>query len=71
MGVRARGLSSKGTVSAVPSRFGGNLNHKITEPAHVKTNKMTFVPSEDSCQPGHLPSLIKSLRYPHEETLDP
>ena len=26
---------------------------------HVKTNKMTCVPSEDSDQPGHLPSLIR------------
>ena len=28
------------------------------------------VPSKDSDQPGHLPSLI-SLRCPHEETLGP
>ena len=28
-------------------------------PPHDKTNKMTFVPSEDSDQPGHLPSLIR------------
>ena len=32
---------------------------KHFEPAHDKTNKMTFVPSEDSDQPGHLPSLIR------------
>ena len=31
------------------------------EPPHDKTNRMAFVPSEDSDQPGHLPSLI-SLR---------
>ena len=30
-------------------------------PPHDKTNKMTFVPSEDSDQPGHPPCLI-SLR---------
>ena len=29
------------------------------EPPHDKTNKMTCVPSKDSDQPGHLPSLIR------------
>ena len=29
------------------------------EPDHDKTNKVACVPSEDSDQPGHLPSLIK------------
>ena len=29
------------------------------EPPHDKTNKMIFVPSEDSDQPGHPPSLIR------------
>ena len=38
------------------------------EPPHDKTNKMTCASSEDSDQPGHLPSLI-SLRCPHEESL--
>ena len=37
---------------------------------HDKTNKMTYAPSEDSGQPGHLPSLI-SLGCPPEETLGP
>ena len=33
------------------------------EPPHDKANKMAFVTSEDSDQPGHLPSLIRvSLR---------
>ena len=32
---------------------------KHIEPPHDKTNKMTFVPSEDSDQPGHPPSLIR------------
>ena len=32
---------------------------KHFEPPHDKTNKMTFVPSEDSDQPGHPPSLIR------------
>ena len=31
----------------------------IFEPSHDKTNKMTCLPSEDSDQPGHLPSLIR------------
>ena len=29
------------------------------EPRHDKTNKMVCAPSEDSDQPGHLPSLIR------------
>ena len=33
----------------------------INEPQHDKTSKLTCAPSEDSDQPGHLPSLI-SLR---------
>ena len=32
---------------------------KLFEPPLDKTNKMTFVPSEDSDQPGHQPSLIR------------
>ena len=32
---------------------------KHFEPPYDKTNKMTFVPSEDSDQPGHPPSLIR------------
>ena len=31
------------------------------EPHRDKTNKMACVPSEDSDQPGHPPSLIRSL----------
>ena len=42
----------------------------INEPPHDKTNKTACLPSEDSDQPGHLPSLI-SLCCPHEETLHP
>ena len=36
-----------------------------------KTNKMACAPSKDSDQPGHPPSLIKSLRCPLEESYDP
>ena len=32
--------------------------HLSNEPRHDKTNKVT-APSEDSDQPGHLPSLIR------------
>ena len=32
---------------------------KMVEPSDDKTNKMAFVPSKDSDQPGHLPSLIR------------
>ena len=42
----------------------------IMELPHDKSNKMTYVPSEDSDQPGHLPSLI-SLHCPHEEAFGP
>ena len=41
------------------------------EPPQDKTNKMACASSEDSDQPGHPPSLIKSLRCPHEESLVP
>ena len=37
---------------------------KHFEPPHDKTNKMTFVPSEDSDQPGHPPSLIRVSDQP-------
>ena len=40
------------------------------EPEHDKTYKITSAPSEDSDQPGHLPSLI-SLHCLHEEALGP
>ena len=33
----------------------------LNEPSHDKTNKMAFTPSEDSDQPGHLPSLIRGF----------
>ena len=46
----------------------GMLNSN--ERPHDKTNKMACVPSEDSEQPGHSPSLI-SLCFAHEESLDP
>ena len=34
---------------------------KHFEPPHDKPNKMTFVPSEDSDQPGHPPNLIRDF----------
>ena len=34
---------------------------KLNQPPHDKTNKMTFAPSEDSDQSGHLPSLIRGF----------
>ena len=49
-----------------------NLNlGVIDEPPHDKTNKITYSPSEDSCQPGHPPKSDQSLRCPHEESLGP
>ena len=41
---------------------------KTNELEHDETIKMICAPSEDSDQPGHLPSLI-SLRCLHEETM--
>ena len=41
------------------------------ESQHDKTNKMTCATSEDSDQPGHPTSLIKSFHCPHEESLGP
>ena len=35
------------------------------EPAHDKTNKITYAASEDSDQPGHPPSLIRVFTVPH------
>ena len=37
----------------------GKNNFPWNEPLHDKTNKMACAPSEDSDQPGHLPSLIR------------
>ena len=45
-------------------------NDTSNEPLHEKTNKSGCVPSEDTDQPRHPPSLI-SLRCPHEESLGP
>ena len=36
-----------------------SLTYVLIEPPHDKTNKMICAPSEDSDQPGHLPSLIR------------
>ena len=33
--------------------------HNRNEPPHDKTKKVAYAPSEDSDQPGHLPSLIR------------
>ena len=44
-----------------PNRHQNKIFCPITftfEPPHDKTNKMACAPSEDSDQPGHLPSLI-------------
>ena len=37
----------------------GAVNLRKSELPHDKTNKMASAPSEDSDQPGHLPSLIR------------
>ena len=41
------------------------------EPPHDKTNIMTFVPSENSGQPGHPPSLIRVFAVRSVGTLGP
>ena len=43
----------------IPFSGGASLKSKPPGPHHVNTNKMTCAPSEDSDQPGHLPSLIR------------
>ena len=50
------------TSIVVPSpgnAFTCKIQNKYFEPPHDKTNKMACAPSEDSDQPGHLPSLIR------------
>ena len=47
------------------------LRKKHLEPPHNKTNKMTFVPSEDSDPPGHPPSLIRVLAVRSMGSLGP
>ena len=44
--------------NAIRNGFWSGFNMKI-EPRHDKPNKMICAPSEDSDQPGHLPSLIR------------
>ena len=44
---------------------------KHFEPPHGKTKKMTFVPSEDSDQPGHPPSLIRVFAMRSMDSLGP
>ena len=46
------------------------ISGAISESPHDKPNKLTCVPSEDSDQPGHPPSLIR-LCCPYEERLGP
>ena len=41
------------------------------EPPRDKTNKMVCVPSEDSDQPGRLPSLIRVFAVQMTKTLGP
>ena len=41
------------------------------EPHRDKTNKVAVRPAKNSDQPGHLPSLIRVLRCPHEGSLSP
>ena len=47
------------------------LEEEAFEPPHDKTNKMTFVPSEDSDQPGHPPSLIRVFAVRSVGSLEP
>ena len=55
------GLSGKNGHVCCEHREENFRNNKVTgnEPPHDKTNEMTFAYSEDSDQPGHLPSLIR------------
>ena len=55
------GLFVGGGIAALiaPICFRDWEKKKVIEPPHDKTNKMVCAPSEDSDQPGHLPSLIR------------
>ena len=44
---------------------------KHFEPSQDKTNKLTFVPSGDSDQPGHPPSLIRGFAVRSMDSLGP
>ena len=46
---------------------GSDLDRKMYEPAHDKTNKMACVSSEDSDQPGHPAQSDQSLPCQHEK----
>ena len=58
-----------------PQTSCSGVRHSTTEPprspSHDKTNTMTFVPSEDSDQPGHLPCLIRAFTLRSEGSLGP
>ena len=44
---------------------------KHFDPPHDKTNKVTSVPSDDSDQPGHMPSLIRVFAVRSMDSLGP
>ena len=48
-----------GCSSPLSVQSASHQTFKTFEPLHDKTNKLAYVPSEDSDQPGHLPSLIR------------
>ena len=56
---------------ALPISFDAKTTKIKIEPVHDKTYKMACAPSEDSDQPGHLPSLIRVFTVHHEESLGP
>ena len=53
-------FEGKACILTLCIQFTSTWGLKIYEPPHDKTNKMTM-PSEDSDQPGHPPSLIRVL----------
>ena len=56
------------------------ISEQTNEPPHEKTNILTYAPSKDSDQSGHLPSLIRvfavlswvteDLSFPHADSED-
>ena len=48
----------KNTMKCICAAYADSMK-KHFEPPHYKPNKMIFVPSEDSDQPGHPPSLLR------------
>ena len=63
MGLLGRKTSTQRSLGHLSRSVAGIIGCKNSQPelkmSHDKTNKIACVPSEDSDQPGHLPSQIR------------